>query len=76
MSSFFFVFFFHIHCPLSPAGLTHTPKSDKAEVAFNLNDVETYVPYTKALKEFLTKYDDEFQRDQMKFEDCGGRFHS
>ena len=61
---------------LSPAGLTHTPRSEKAEVAFSLNDVETYLPYTKALKEFLAKYDEEYQRDQMKFEDCGGRFYS
>ncbi|XP_018559984.1 sodium/potassium-transporting ATPase subunit beta-1b [Lates calcarifer] len=56
---------------VAPPGLTHTPRSDKAEVAFNLNDVETYLPYTKALRDFLAKYDDENQRDQMKFEDCG-----
>lgn len=43
-------------------------------MTFNLNDVETYLPYTKALKDFLAKYDDENQKDQMKFEDCGGRF--
>ncbi|XP_070786668.1 sodium/potassium-transporting ATPase subunit beta-1b [Enoplosus armatus] len=56
---------------VAPPGLTHTPRSDKSEVAFNLNDVETYLPYTKALKDFLAKYDEENQRDQMKFEDCG-----
>ncbi|KAM9334051.1 sodium/potassium-transporting ATPase subunit beta-1b [Symphorus nematophorus] len=56
---------------VAPPGLTHTPRSDKAEVSFSLNDVETYLPYTKALKEFLAKYDEEHQRDQMKFEDCG-----
>lgn len=55
------------------AGLSHTPRSEKSEMSFNLNDVETYLPYTKALKDFLAKYDDEFQKDQMKFEDCGGR---
>lgn len=59
-----------------PAGLTHTPRSDKSEMSFNLNDVETYLPYTKALKDFLAKYDEENQRDQMKFEECGGRFCS
>lgn len=58
------------------AGLTHTPKLEKGEVSFNLNDIETFLPYTKALKDFLAKYDDETQRDQMKYEDCGGMFHS
>ncbi|KAM4601792.1 sodium/potassium-transporting ATPase subunit beta-233-like [Polymixia lowei] len=56
---------------VAPPGLSHTPRSDKAEVSFNLNDVETYLPYTKALREFLAKYDDELQKDQMKYEDCG-----
>ncbi|CAG5934400.1 unnamed protein product [Menidia menidia] len=56
---------------VAPPGLSHTPRSDKSEVSFNLNDVETYLPYTKALKEFLAKYNEEVQRDQMKFEDCG-----
>lgn len=57
----------------SSTGLSHTPRSDKAEVSFNPKELETYLPYTKALKEFLTKYDEEYQKDQMKFEDCGGR---
>ena len=61
--------------PVVSAGLTHTPQPDKGEVSFSLNDMETFLPYTKALKDFLAKYDDEIQRDQMKFEDCGGRFH-
>ncbi|XP_067116859.1 sodium/potassium-transporting ATPase subunit beta-233-like [Osmerus mordax] len=56
---------------VSPPGLSHTPRSDKQEVAFNLNDVETYLPYTKALRDFLAMYDDDAQRDQMKYEDCG-----
>lgn len=58
----------------SPAGLSHTPKSEKAEVSFNPKELETYLPYTKALKDFVSKYDDELQKDQMLFEDCGGRF--
>ncbi|XP_042261326.1 sodium/potassium-transporting ATPase subunit beta-1b [Thunnus albacares] len=56
---------------VAPPGLTHTPQPDKGEVSFSLNDMETFLPYTKALKDFLAKYDDEIQRDQMKFEDCG-----
>lgn len=54
------------------SGLSHTPRSDKSEIAFNLNDVETYLTYTKAMREFLVMYDDDKQRDQMKYEDCGG----
>lgn len=57
------------------AGLTHTPRSDKSEVTFSVNDVETYLPYAKALRDFLAKYDEDQQKDQMKFEDCGGSFH-
>ncbi|KAM6945816.1 sodium/potassium-transporting ATPase subunit beta-1b [Aplochiton taeniatus] len=56
---------------VSPPGLTHTPRSDKTEMSFNLNDLETYLTYTKNLRDFLAKYDDDLQRDQMKYEDCG-----
>ncbi|KAM9820866.1 sodium/potassium-transporting ATPase subunit beta-1b [Neosynchiropus ocellatus] len=56
---------------VAPPGLSHTPRSDKSEVSFNLNDIETYLPYTKALKDFLAKYDDEAQSNLMKYEDCG-----
>uniref|UniRef100_A0A1A8KMU2 Sodium/potassium-transporting ATPase subunit beta n=1 Tax=Nothobranchius kuhntae TaxID=321403 RepID=A0A1A8KMU2_NOTKU len=56
---------------VAPPGLSHTPRTEKAEVSFKSKDFETYLPYTKALKEFLSQYDEEKQRDQMKFEDCG-----
>lgn len=56
---------------VAPPGLSHTPRSDKAEMSFNLNDVESYLPYTKALRDFLSKYDDEKQADKNKYEDCG-----
>ncbi|KAF7207058.1 sodium/potassium-transporting ATPase subunit beta-233 [Nothobranchius furzeri] len=56
---------------VAPPGLSHTPRTEKAEVSFRSKDFETYLPYTKALKEFLSQYDEEKQRDQMKFEDCG-----
>ncbi|XP_056156899.1 sodium/potassium-transporting ATPase subunit beta-233-like [Lampris incognitus] len=56
---------------VAPPGLSHTPRSDKSEVAFNLNDVATYLPYVKALKDFLAIYDDDLQVDQMRYEDCG-----
>lgn len=58
-----------------PAGLTHTPVSDKAEVSFQVNNMETYLPYIKAIKELLAKYEEDPQRDQMKYEDCGGSFY-
>lgn len=61
-------------CPSHPTGLTHTPRSEKAEVTFNPNDVESYLPYTKALNDILAKYDEETQKDLMMYEDCGGRF--
>uniref|UniRef100_A0A1A8C0C3 Sodium/potassium-transporting ATPase subunit beta n=1 Tax=Nothobranchius kadleci TaxID=1051664 RepID=A0A1A8C0C3_NOTKA len=56
---------------VAPPGLSHTPRTEKAEVSFRSKDFETYLPFTKALKEFLSQYDEEKQRDQMKFEDCG-----
>lgn len=56
---------------VAPPGLSHFPRSDKAELIFALDDVETYLKYTKVMKDFLAPYDPENQRDQMKFEDCG-----
>ncbi|XP_061640827.1 sodium/potassium-transporting ATPase subunit beta-233-like [Phyllopteryx taeniolatus] len=56
---------------VAPPGLSHTPRSDKSEVSFNPKEVETYLPYSKALRDFLAKYDDDKQVNPMKFEDCG-----
>ncbi|XP_058478824.1 sodium/potassium-transporting ATPase subunit beta-233-like [Solea solea] len=56
---------------VAPPGLSHTPRSEKSEMAFDPRDPETYLAYTKALKNFMAKYDEEGQKDQMKFEDCG-----
>ncbi|KAJ8253057.1 hypothetical protein GJAV_G00208650 [Gymnothorax javanicus] len=56
---------------VAPPGLTHTPRSEKAEFIFNKNEVETYLKYTKGLRDFLETYDDSIQVDQMKYEDCG-----
>lgn len=56
---------------VAPPGLSHTPRSDKSEVAFNIRETETYLPYVKALRTFVKQYDDEGQADGMKFEDCG-----
>ncbi|XP_020512208.2 sodium/potassium-transporting ATPase subunit beta-1b [Labrus bergylta] len=56
---------------VAPPGLSHTPRSEKSEVSFSLTDPGTYLPYTKALRDFLAKYNEETQNDQMKFEECG-----
>ncbi|KAK5847970.1 hypothetical protein PBY51_017057 [Eleginops maclovinus] len=56
---------------VAPPGLSHTPRSEKSEVSFSMNDVETYLPYTKALRDFMSKYDEKYQTDKMQFEDCG-----
>lgn len=57
----------------SHPGLTHTPRSDKSEITFNTKDLASILPYTTAMTDFLKKYDDALQEDQMIFEDCGGR---
>uniref|UniRef100_A0A4W5K6X9 ATPase Na+/K+ transporting subunit beta 1 n=1 Tax=Hucho hucho TaxID=62062 RepID=A0A4W5K6X9_9TELE len=56
---------------VAPPGLSHTPRSEKFEISYNINDVETYLKYTKSIKDFLEMYDDERQTDQIKYEDCG-----
>lgn len=37
-----------------------------------MNDPTTFMKSIKSMKEFLQAYNDETQRDQLKFEDCGG----
>lgn len=56
---------------VAPPGLSHTPRSEKFEISYNVNDVETYLKYTKSIKDFLEMYDEERQTDQNKYEDCG-----
>ncbi|XP_051983437.1 sodium/potassium-transporting ATPase subunit beta-1b [Xyrauchen texanus] len=56
---------------VAPPGLTHYPRSDKAELIFTYDDMETYLKYTKAMRDFLSAYDIDNQQDQMQFEDCG-----
>lgn len=61
----------HLSCV--PAGLTHTPLLEKGEVSFHPKELESYLPYTKAMREFMSKYDEEKQKDNMKFDDCGSK---
>nr|XP_046247746.1 sodium/potassium-transporting ATPase subunit beta-1a [Scatophagus argus] len=56
---------------VAPPGLSHTPRSDKSEIVFTMSDEKTFNDYITSMKDFLEKYDDERQVDQMKFEDCG-----
>ncbi|XP_068581419.1 sodium/potassium-transporting ATPase subunit beta-1a [Cebidichthys violaceus] len=56
---------------VAPPGLSHTPRSEKSEIAYKLSDAESYKKYVSAVDDFLAKYDDVRQADQMKFEDCG-----
>nr|AZT78974.1 sodium/potassium-transporting ATPase subunit beta 1 subunit [Lateolabrax maculatus] len=56
---------------VAPPGLSHTPRSDKSEIAFSKSDESTYKKYTDSMKTFLEQYNADRQSDQMKFEDCG-----
>lgn len=56
---------------VAPPGLSHTPHSDKSEIAFSKSDRESYKKYTDSMQSFLKQYDDERQTDHQKFEDCG-----
>ncbi|GAA6217775.1 sodium/potassium-transporting ATPase subunit beta-1 [Lates japonicus] len=56
---------------VAPPGLSHTPRSDKSEIAFSVSDEASFKKYTKSMEDFLQLYNDDLQTDQMKFEDCG-----
>ncbi|XP_032411901.1 sodium/potassium-transporting ATPase subunit beta-1b [Xiphophorus hellerii] len=56
---------------VAPPGLSHTPRVDKAEVFFSVRESETYLPYVKAMRDFVKLYDDNIQTNNMLFEDCG-----
>ncbi|XP_059196401.1 sodium/potassium-transporting ATPase subunit beta-1a [Centropristis striata] len=56
---------------VAPPGLSHTPRSEKSEIAFKLSDEKSFTKYVEAVDKFLTQYNPEGQTDQMKFEDCG-----
>lgn len=55
-------------------GLSHFPRSEKAEIYFSLSDAGSYHPYTESIKKFLELYEDDKQLDQLKYEDCGGKY--
>lgn len=55
-------------------GLSHFPRSEKAEIYFSLSDATSYKTYTDSIKTFLEVYHEDNQLDQMKYEDCGGKY--
>ncbi|KAM7012808.1 sodium/potassium-transporting ATPase subunit beta-1a [Tautogolabrus adspersus] len=57
---------------VAPPGLSHTPRSEKSEIAFSKSDEKSYEKYVSSMKTFLEPYDENRQSDQMKFENCGG----
>ncbi|XP_034460355.1 sodium/potassium-transporting ATPase subunit beta-233-like [Hippoglossus hippoglossus] len=52
-------------------GLSHTPRSVKFEIAFNMSDEASYKKYIDSVATFLKQYEEEQQITLMKFEDCG-----
>ncbi|KAL7891215.1 hypothetical protein AOLI_G00006910 [Acnodon oligacanthus] len=56
---------------VAPPGLSHTPRSDKAEISFSPRDVESYTGYVKTMERLLVPYSEEKQTDITKYEDCG-----
>ncbi|KAM4547820.1 sodium/potassium-transporting ATPase subunit beta-1a [Odontesthes bonariensis] len=56
---------------VAPPGLSHTPYSVKSEISFTLSDRKSFQKYIDSMDTLLTKYDDERQGNDMKYEDCG-----
>ncbi|KAK1169748.1 sodium/potassium-transporting ATPase subunit beta-1-like [Acipenser oxyrinchus oxyrinchus] len=56
---------------VAPPGLSHTPKTLKAEIEFTRDDPKTYDEYVNAMDKFLFKYNEENQKDPLLFDDCG-----
>lgn len=54
-------------------GLTQVPQIQKTEIAFRPNDPKSYEEYVVNIVRFLEKYKDSAQKDDMIFEDCGGK---
>ncbi|KAM9384351.1 sodium/potassium-transporting ATPase subunit beta-1a [Pholidichthys leucotaenia] len=55
---------------VAPPGLSHTPRSDKSEISFNMSDEKTYKKYVDSLNELLKIYNESLQLDPKMFEDC------
>lgn len=58
---------------VAPPGLSHTPRSDKGEISFSMNDPSSYSKIVTAMNDLLEKYKPEAQSDAVKYEDCGSK---
>ncbi|XP_062412127.1 sodium/potassium-transporting ATPase subunit beta-1a [Sardina pilchardus] len=56
---------------VAPPGLSHTPRSDKGEISFTMNDPKSYEKIVSAMNTLLETYNSAAQEDQVKYEDCG-----
>ncbi|XP_062242770.1 sodium/potassium-transporting ATPase subunit beta-233-like [Platichthys flesus] len=56
---------------VAPPGLSHTPRSQKFEIAFKKSDEASYKKYVDSVATFLEQYEEYQQSTLMKFEDCG-----
>ncbi|TNM87615.1 hypothetical protein fugu_005836 [Takifugu bimaculatus] len=56
---------------VAPPGLSHFPRSEKAEIYFSLSDAGSYQTYTQSIEKFLDLYQDDKQLDQLNYDDCG-----
>jgi len=57
---------------VAPPGLSHTPRSEKTEIAFDLKDAKTYATYIATMGKFLESYADDKQTNELYYEECGG----
>lgn len=57
-------------------GLSHFPRSEKAEISFSMSDNKTYITYIASISTFLQRYRDDVQINQMNYESCGGKYES
>jgi len=57
---------------VAPPGLSHTPRSEKTEISYDLNDAKSYETYVSSMETLLANYADDKQTNDMHFEDCGG----
>uniref|UniRef100_A0A8C6TV49 Sodium/potassium-transporting ATPase subunit beta n=1 Tax=Neogobius melanostomus TaxID=47308 RepID=A0A8C6TV49_9GOBI len=56
---------------VAPPGLSHTPRSLKSEISFNVNDEKSYKDYISSIEELLEPYNEDLQTDGQNYEDCG-----
>lgn len=56
---------------VAPPGLSHTPRSDKSEIAFTKGKEDSYKTYVDSMESFLKLYNEDRQMETHNFEDCG-----